>query len=265
MNKILAILLLLVSCMLNVRAEAFQPFNGPRPLAVMLETDPWNMVIASDTPRFVLYEDGQVIYRKNTSKSEAVYMTKRLTAQELQGMKASLRKFGPFGKQRARIELSDVSDQSETNMYLHIDDVPFVASVYGMGVADLTKKDGRRNNTPLPTEIRDLYNFLVSIDFNDAKKWEPELVEVMAWRYEYAPEASISWPAKWPGLTAPTTIVRREGQYSIFMPGSELKAVTDFLATRKAKGAIEIDGRKCTMSLRPVFPSEPVWRKAFRE
>jgi hypothetical protein len=36
-----------------------------------------------------------------------------------------------------------------------------------------------------------------------------------------------------------------------------------FLAAAKAKTAVEIDDRKWSVASRPVFPSEPVWRKAF--
>jgi hypothetical protein len=61
MNRFFALFLFLLLSIQNVKAEAFLPFGGPRPLAVMLETDPWPMVIGSDTPSFVLYEDGQLI------------------------------------------------------------------------------------------------------------------------------------------------------------------------------------------------------------
>lgn len=39
-------------------APAFEPFNGPAPRFVYIESDPWAMVVGSDTPRIVLYEDG---------------------------------------------------------------------------------------------------------------------------------------------------------------------------------------------------------------
>ena len=35
-----------------------------QPIVVLIETDPWLMVIGSDVPTFSLYENGQIIYKK---------------------------------------------------------------------------------------------------------------------------------------------------------------------------------------------------------
>ena len=40
----------------------------PRPLVVLLEFDPWQMVIGSDVPTFVLYDDGTIIYRNEAAE-----------------------------------------------------------------------------------------------------------------------------------------------------------------------------------------------------
>ncbi len=61
------------------------------------------------------------------------------------------------------------------------------------------------------------------------------------------------------------TVKRREGSYSIFLDAALESELVNFLSKRKKKGAIEIGGKKWAASVRPVFPSEPVWRKAFGE
>jgi len=257
MNRIFAIFFLLFLSIHNVRAEAFLPFDGPGPLAVLVETDPWLMVIGSDTPRFVLYEDGQVIYRK---KGGAHYLWKQLTPDELQKLKVRLTSFGPYRKGRQSIDVAAVSDQPETKLYLNFDNTELVASIYGLNFADESQEEGR-SKTPLPVELRKLHTFLSSLEFEGAKEWTPKYIEAIAWDYGYAVDTSVSWPKQWPALNSPTTI-KKDSRYSIFMPGGELKNVVALLRTRKERGAIDIDGKKFAVSVRPVFPSEPVWRKA---
>ena len=58
-------------------------------------------------------------------------------------------------------------------------------------------------------------------------------------------------------------IKRRTKGYSIFLDGSLMPKLREFLATEKEKGAIEVNGKKMAASYRLTFPSEPTWRKAF--
>ncbi|HEX9171080.1 MAG TPA: hypothetical protein VF861_00295 [Telluria sp.] len=262
MNRIFAILLFLFLTIQNVRAEAFLPFDGPRPLAVMVETDPWLMVIGSDTPSFVLYEDGQVIYRKRSEKGTPKYLWKLLTLVELRSLQAKLISFGPYRfKGQNRMNVAEVSDQSEAKLFLKFEGAELVTSIYGIKFSDVSRDEGG-SKTPLPSELRKLYGFLSSLEFRGASEWAPKYAEVMAWDYTYAPDPSISWPKHWPGLDSPTTF-KKKTMYSIFVPGVELKAIAAFLGTRSEKGAVEIDGKKFAVSVRPTFPSEPIWRTAF--
>jgi hypothetical protein len=263
MSRILVIFLFLLLSIQNVKAEAFLPFDGPRPLAVMLETDPWLMVVGSDTPSFVLYEDGQLIYRKIYAKNEPRYLWKLLTTDELQGLKSKLTSFGPYSTGNNRIDIAEVSDQPETKLYLNFEDTKLAVSIYGVKFVNVTRDEGR-SKTPLPAELRKLYVFLSSLEFKDATEWTPKYIEAIAWNYDHAVDASVSWPKQWPGLNSPMTI-KKSSSYSIFVPGAELKNVATFLGTRKEKGAVEIEGKKFAVSVRPVFPGEPVWRKAFSE
>jgi fatty acid desaturase len=42
-------------------AAGFNAFEGPKPVLVILVSDPWIWVMGSDTPKLVIYQDGQVI------------------------------------------------------------------------------------------------------------------------------------------------------------------------------------------------------------
>jgi hypothetical protein len=65
-------------------------------------------------------------------------------------------------------------------------------------------------------------------------------------------------------LDSPNTI-QYKNFYSIYLPGKELTKLIEFLSTRKEKGAVEIDGKKCAVSVKYVFPAEPVWTNAFNQ
>jgi hypothetical protein len=84
----------------------------------------------------------------------------------------------------------------------------------------------------------------------------------MIWPYEYAPDVSITWPKNWPGLDSKRAI-KRGDSYSIFLDGIMFPELQKFLKTRKEKGAVKIGDKKWAVSFRYVFPSEPMWRKAF--
>jgi len=138
--------------------------------------------------------------------------------------------------------------------------------VYGLKVAGTrlpayTVLPGNQKPDALPDELIELHKFLCTMDYSDSQKWTPRYLEVMIWPYEYAPEASIVWPKDWPGLDSKRSF-KRGDSYSIFFDGSVLPELQKFLRTRKEKGAVEIGGKKWAVSIRSVFPNEPVLRKA---
>src|SRR5437867_3731556 len=52
--------ILIYSMLLSI-GGAFDPFHGPAPLVVLIQSDPWAMVIGSDTPRVAIYQTGEAI------------------------------------------------------------------------------------------------------------------------------------------------------------------------------------------------------------
>ena len=82
----------------------------------------------------------------------------------------------------------------------------------------------------------------------------------MIWPYEYAPDASVDWPADWPGLNSEHAVRSGDG-YSIFVPAAERDRLIAFLGTRRERGAVRIGGRKWSASLRFPFPMERMWMR----
>src|SRR4051812_36536751 len=58
----------------SAAAEDFDPYKGPAPLLVLMTDDPWAMVIGSDTPRLVAYEDGTVIQAREQNKIPGIWV-----------------------------------------------------------------------------------------------------------------------------------------------------------------------------------------------
>ena len=258
------ILLSVVS--LNLLAAEISPFDGPEPMAVLIQTDPWAMVMGADTPRIAVYEDGTVIFLKTSGKS-AYYHRKDLSATELADFKKRLTPTAHLNDLKRSYNLLPlVTDQPEALFYFRDGDRGLTTRVYGLKTAGTklpayTALPGGQMPDAVPDELLELHKYLCAVDYPDSQEWTPRYVEVMIWPYEYAPDASIVWPKDWPGLDSKRSF-KRGDSYSIFLDGSVLPELQTFLRTRKEKGAVEIGGKKWAVSFRSVFPSEPVWRKA---
>jgi hypothetical protein len=227
------------------------------------------MVIGADTPRVAVYEDGKVIFLKPSRKSVSYYQ-KRLSETELSEFKKclipalGLKDWKHFYTLRPH-----VTDQPETMLYLRDGERELATTIYGLRASGTnllrtprTEFPGSRKPDSVPDGLLELHKYLCSIDYPGSEKWNPKYVEVMIWPYEYAPDSSIIWPKDWPGLDSERT-KQRGDSYSIFLDGKRLPELLKFLRTCKEKGAVKIAGKKWAVSWRCVFPSEPVWMKAF--
>lgn len=221
--------------------------KGAEPLMVLIETNPWLMVIGSDSPRFSLYKNGEVIYR-----TEKGYRSFHLDGVQFDALVASMDMAG-VARHQGTFETSDASDQPE-EIFLGFDQAkPWALRVYGR-----IGSEKEAGTDAVPAEVASLYRLIEGFDRADATEWLPPHIEIMIWPYDYAPDASIHWPSDWPGLDDPATRQRGDG-YSLFLPSSRRDALTAFLETRREKGAVEIDGKKWAVSYRYPFPGEERW------
>ncbi|MDO8303973.1 MAG: hypothetical protein Q7T18_12105 [Sedimentisphaerales bacterium] len=238
----------------------FGPFKGPKPVVVLMQTNPWLMVIGSDTPMTAIYEDGQVIYLNRERNKKTAYLHKVLGHADFEKIKQKIISFGDFVDVKKDYTLSDATDQPETLIYMNFDKINVVTRVYGLNVD--SRRPLAKNTVSLPQSVRKLHEYLTHLEFTATQKWEPNYTEVMVWPYEYAEGEPLHWPKDWPNLDSPNTL-KRNDSYSIFVPGTNAEKLRNFLEELKEKQAVEIGGKKWSVGFRPVFPSEPVWRKAF--
>jgi len=260
--------ILLSVASLNLLAAEFSPFEGPKPIAVLVQTDPWGMVMGADTPRVAVYEDGTVIFLKKSGRG-AGYHRKDLSATELADFRNRLAPTAQLKDLKSFYNLRPhVTDQPEALFYFRDGDRELTTRVYGLKAPGTklraqTSFPEKQKADVAPDELLELHKFLCLLDYSESQEWAPRYLEVMIWPYEYAPEASIIWPKDWPGLDSKRSF-KSGDSHSIFLDGSVLPELRKFLAARKERGAVEIGGKKWAVSFRSVFPSEPVWRKALK-
>jgi hypothetical protein len=265
---------LLISTLVGATATGmadaeFQPYLGPKPVLVWIQSNPWLMVLGSDTPRVVLYEDGDLVFFKGSGPT-GTYRHRRLLPGELGQLRHRLGPVMALGDARPRFFnlAGSVTDLPEALLYARSGQQEVVTRIYGLdddGTPTRKRIDGA--NEPVPKgplgDLLELHQFLAALTDSECSAWKPRYLEVMIWPYEYAPDKSLLWPASWPGLTSSRTVQRNKGAYSIYVDGSLEDEIVGLLSKRPETGAIEIGGRKWAVSVRPVFPSEPVWQEAF--
>lgn len=218
--------------------------EGPFPEIVLLERDPWVEVLGSESPRFALYSDGQVIYR-----TEGGFRSVRLSEAEVRSIKNSLWAANS-PTYSGQYQVAEATDQPDSSLLIYGNPSVFL-SVYG-------SLDDEQVTSRLPLPVAKAFDTVRTFESARSEPWMPAQIEVMIWPYEYAPEASIQWNEQWPDLSAPSTIKRGES-YSLFLPSNEFAALKSFLAGRKPKGAVEINSHKWSASYRIPFPKERLW------
>ena len=243
-------------------AEDFHPFDGPQPLLVAIETDPWAMVLGSDSPRVAIYENGDVIFLRGSGAGQAYYFT-RLAPNELNGLLLQAKTALVGQGLKHRYDLGSATDMPMAKFYFHDSGTSVATEVYGLDCLPPNRFQRKSGSGMPPQSLLDLNKSLCSLDFANSKKWVPRYVEVMMWDYGYAPGPSAFWPKDWPGLNSPRTIKRGDA-YSIFLDGTMLPKLQSFLRGIGQKSATVIDRRKMAVSYRYPFPSEPIWSKAFQ-
>ena len=261
-------------------AEKPAPETGeqsPRPVLALVEHNPWLMVIGSDSPSFALYDDGTVIFLKRVGEPDATIRTVKLEAAEFRRLVSSLPLQALIDLPESEYTASSATDQTTTVVHTWRDGKRKSVSVYGdvrSGVGLLTRKAEKKESPEdhmlsidvegIPQPVLKTVERLIGFDHPRAERWLPREVEVMIWPYEYAPDESRPWPKEWPGLKDPKTRRRAGKSFSLYLPSTELEALRKFLARRREKQAILIDGKKWAVSIRLPFPSEREWLSARR-
>ena len=245
--KKLALTILLV---LSLTVSFGQTYNEKygQPIVVLIETNPWLMVIGSDVPSFALYENGQIIYKK-TSDNNTEYYEVQNNREKTQQIIKSFGITDSLMKQKDFISASNWTDQPTNILILNFDTLRQI-SVYG----NLREKNSEdRKNTP--KNYLTVYDNILEFNDKSAKKWLPETFEVMATDFSYSKEQPLNWKIEWNDLNSSSTVKRSEDLYSIYLDKKYYNDFIELLKNIKQKQAVEINGKKFSLSYRLPFPN----------
>lgn len=268
--------LLLLACTGALAAGQFEPFAGPEPELVWIESSPWATVMGAETPQFVLYDSGQVIYVKS-EKNEFTYHSCVLDESQIKALRDKVSAVTQIKSLKEWYSLASATDQPIASFFLRpvVRANPTIVEAYALDFPDrpsravaIEKKLHPRNKQDeVPEQIISLDNYLWGFDIPSCPVWQPQYIEVMIWPFKYAKTAPVTWPSDWPGIDSERTIVRHEDSYSIFLDGAKLPELEKLLAPifKGDGGALLLGGKKWAVAYRPVVPSEPVWRDAFEK
>ncbi len=220
-------------------------------LISLYEYDPWRMVIGSDSPTFILYSEGKVIFwNAEQKKYQSILLNPSVVQAELSEVQKLTVLEGEY-------TLSDWTDQPTQILAFKSSGDFKKISVYG----NLRKQEEVRKKAP--KEFLAKFDYFTSYSKSDSEDWNPSHIEVMIWPYEYAPEKSIIWPNNWPDTKSNST-KKRGDSFSIYLPFNHYDEFKKFIATRNEKGAVKINGKKWAVSTRIPFPHEIALNKSMQ-
>jgi hypothetical protein len=242
----LEILILFLTILTNAGFGQHYDSSYGRPLIVLIETDPWAMVIGSDVPTFALYERGQIIYKKVENEHLKLYEVS-LTKSDLQNIIKSLGIIDSVYKLPKEIEASHSTDQPSNELILNFDSTKII-NVYG----DLGANSEARTQTP--KLFLTFYDNIKKYRSDSALEWLPNKIEVMLWDYKYAPNKR-PWIKGFPDLNSPTTVKRGDDSYSVYIDKKDYYEFKKYYSSMGEKQAVDINGKKMAISYRLPLPN----------
>jgi hypothetical protein len=236
------------------------------PLAVVIERNPWALVIGADSPRILLFPDGTIIRYDLGENRWPEFTTARLTASELAKARHALGSLESFMALKDFYDLApNVTDLPTVEIIRSEQSGSKVVRVYGYAaetVATPATFSFKSTQEPdaCPEEFNRLYRLLVSMKPTHSISWMPKYLEVIIWPYEYSPEEPLVWPENWPGIDSRWAFQSGDS-YSIVLAGDREKELRRFIESRKEKQAVLLAKKKWSISYRPVTPGSRMARE----
>lgn len=229
---------------------ASQNQEKPKPIIILTKPNPWLDVIGSDSPSFVLYDSGQVIFLKAGIDKQAKYFSLTLTPEEKEEFLACL-PLSDFLKLKDHYtnfpEGTLVDDAPQAFIYVSHNGIAKRVTVEGGLDAD---------DKNLPEALMKIYSKIGNFNDSRARPWAPEKYEVMIWPFENSELKPIKWPEGWPDLNSPDTKKRRDEQYSIYLKPAKFAELDEIMKKAESGQAVLINGKKWAVSYRIPFPHE---------
>ena len=238
------------------------------PLFAYTFISPWSAVYGSDSPEFVLYEDGRTIYTKCLQKNDCVYRFVKLSPMEIAKIVEALNTTAFYSFEDRYAPDTSKGTTSDLNTRLLVlrkaDGTYKRVSTYG---ALFEGGDPTHAAVGVPDALRKLVEFVEAYDNPKSLGNSFKTAEVIIQTYFGDSRKSLKWPKKLPDLNGAKSIKHSKGgAYSIFVPASQYQTVRRLMYKQfKSNLPIIINDRKWKASERIPFPSEIIWLGNFRD
>lgn len=162
------------------------------PIIILSEADPSiesssYSKLGLNAPTFVLYENGQILFRKMIAK-ELIFFESIVEKNDIQKF---IKKIGLtdklIKKLPKQIQATEVSCQAFTNLTIRLDSIK---NLFISGNIRNPKSDDRKR---IPKNIMTVYDNLTGYDDKSAKQWIPEYIEVNLTDANDFPGRIIHW------------------------------------------------------------------------
>jgi hypothetical protein len=230
----------------NTNYKKYGEIEYGKPLIVFIETDPWLMVIGSDTPSFVLYDSGHLVY-KYIEKNEAQHRYLKLTNNEMDDFIKFLNISDEVYDMDEFINIYKddyVTDYPYNILYLNMDIKKRIV-VYG----DLRKYIGEN----VPKSFLEIYNKIINYRNIFAIEWFPPKIEIMFSEWSGAKNIR-KWIEGYPDLKSDASW--QHGKiYSVYLDIEKYSEFIDYYnLVYKNNEAVEINDKTMVLRYRLPFP-----------
>lgn len=257
-----------------------QPFvfknleNEKVPLFVFSYVDPWRNVYGSDSPQFILYEDGTVIFvvcREKDNPYSCYYRMSKLSAAQRAETMNELNPdaFYSFASRYYPDDSITVSDLTSRVLMMRKPDASY-KSVQTYGALSGDEKGYVAKD--VPQALKNLVELVTTYRRDDVIDFDFEFEEIVIRPFDDDKSSrDLKWSKELPDLNDIRTIKHAKyGRYSLFLSRSQNKNFQKiwwrFVKSNYSDSvAFLINGKKWKIERRLPFPSEATWLGDFRK
>jgi hypothetical protein len=247
MRKLLLGFLLIMTCNLSKGQKA-----DKWPLLVLYEANHYTFYPYSESPVFALYDDGTVIFSNSKESGFTLdYSYEVLDSTSFNTLLKNLNYKKVLAKEKHVNNLVEYTSQPQNFFYYFNKDKRYANYYYG------SLRKGMESRNQASKKLVELYDKLAYYTSDSAKKWTPEMYELMVQTRKG--NMGVIWPDTLPDFNSSNTIMRDSIFFSLYLTPQEFQ-VFEKLNEKKSKGEnFVINGKECFIMVRYPFPMEHFW------
>ncbi len=242
------------------------PFAAPgldglthKPLAVLWQMNPWLMVIGSDVPTVVVYDDGLVVMQR-IARHSVSRIQGQLAPADARALAARID--AGLAKSPHHSSANLATDQPTVDILVQSGGLWREASCYGLSADGVSSTRGS-SGSEAPVGFVTAFKALLSVKPSGEKSWVPDQIEIMLWGNDGAPRAT-PWPTDVPAPAASITPPPPgSGVIKHVVAGKYEPALKAYLSANSGRG-VRLNGHTWALRYRVRVPSEEFIQKVRR-